>query len=71
MWNCPIENVRPPMPIWKTPDLRKKPAYTERVLRKPIDPFPGGDPDLVVQSSNTPGSASAGSSTTDEGRSIL
>jgi len=66
MWNCPIENVRPPMPIWKTPDLRKKPAYTERVLRKPIDPFPGGDPDLVVQSSNTPGSASAGSSTTDK-----
>ena len=69
MWNCPLENVMPQMPPSLALPPREIPKYTERVLRRPINPFPGGDPNLVSLTSSTPGSASAGSSTdNDQGR---
>jgi hypothetical protein len=65
MWNCPLENAMlqmpPPAP---TPD-RKKPMYTEKALRRPIDPFPAEDPNLVKPGSASSGSASPGGTSTD------
>ena len=69
MWNCPLENVMLQMPPSLALPPREIPKYTERVLRRPINPFPGGDPNLVSLTSSTPGSASAGSSAdNDQGR---
>jgi len=68
MWNCPLKNVTPeiPYPDFDSRSGARSGTYSERVLRRPINPFPGGDPDLAIKSSNTPGSASAGSSTVDK-----
>jgi len=65
MWNCPLENVMHQMPPSQKMHRDEIPKYTERVLRRPTDPFPGGDPDLVIPGSSTPSSASAGASTVD------
>ena len=65
MWTCPLKNVMPQMPPSRKMHRDEIPKYTERVLRRPTDPFPGGDPDLIIPGSSTPSSASGGASTDD------
>jgi hypothetical protein len=65
MWTCPLKNVMPQMPPSQKMHRDEIPKYTERVLRRPTDPFPGGAPDLVIPGSSTPSSASGGASTDD------
>ena len=52
MWNDPLENVSsqlPPFVPMPGREIRLNPSvYTERVLRRPVNPFPDGDPDLSI-----------------------
>ena len=66
MWTCPLENVMPQMPPSQKMHRDEIPTSTPRVLRRPINPFPGGDPDLVIPGSSTPSSSSAGASTDND-----
>ena len=62
MWYSPLQNAMLLMPPSVPMPGREKPMYTERVLRRPINPFPEEDPDLNKKNNAAPGAASAGNS---------
>jgi len=72
MWNDPLENVSsqlPPFVPMPGREIRLNPSvYTERVLRRPVNPFPDGDPDLSINKVAADGAATAGTVSNDDNK---